>query len=71
MEIKVEYLLDSVNTLRFRNIEIKYFREMGYLHSKIHCLTLDLLCTAVISALKLFYFSDLLDFESMHIFVCK
>ena len=29
MEIKLEYLLDSGNTLRFRNIEINNFRKMG------------------------------------------
>ena len=29
METKLEYLLDSVNTLRFRNIGIKYSRKMG------------------------------------------
>ena len=28
METKLEYLLDSDNTLRCRNIEIKYFRKM-------------------------------------------
>ena len=27
--------------LRFRNVEIKYLRKIKYLHSKIHCLTLD------------------------------
>ena len=29
MEIKLEYLLECGNTLRFRNIEIGYFRKMG------------------------------------------
>ena len=29
MEIKLEYLLDSGDTLRFRNIETKYFRKTG------------------------------------------
>ena len=29
METKLEYLLDSGNTLRFRNIGIKSFRKMG------------------------------------------
>ena len=49
----------------------KMYQKDGYLHSKIHCLTLVLLCTAVLvtiffrfdSALKLIYFSDFLGFK--------
>ena len=65
METKLEHLLDSGNTLNMFEIQ-KYlnniFEKDGYLHSKLHCLTLDQLCTAgweryffrFVSALKLF-----------------
>ena len=79
MEIKLEYLLDSGNTLRFRNIEIKYFRKMGIWILKYTAEHLTYSFTAVlgtifvlgVSVLKLVYFLDLLGFKSMHIFVCK
>ena len=74
METKLEYLLDSGNILIMLESQ-KYWnlisQQDGYLHSKIHSLTLDLLCTAAlgtiffrfVSALKLVYFSDLLGFK--------
>ena len=58
--------------LRFRNVKINEISQKdGYLHSKMHCLTLDLHCTAIlgtiffrfISSLKLVYFSDFLGFK--------
>ena len=81
METKLEYLLDSGNALNMFEIQKywnKIFQKDEYVHSKIHCLTLDLLCTAesgkifflFVSALKLVYFSDLLDFNlNVHIFI--
>ena len=74
MEAKLEHLLDSGNTLNMFEIQKylnKIFEKDGYLHSKLHCLTLDQLCTAgwkryffrFVSALKLVYFSDFLGFK--------
>ena len=75
----MEYLLGSGNILNMFETQ-KYWnkisQKVGYLHSKIHCLTLDLLCTTVsrtifflgfISPLKLVYFSDSLDFKYAHL----
>ena len=69
------FAFDSGNILNMFEIQ-KYINKISqideYLHSKIHCLTLDLLCTAVwttifffrfVFALKLVYFSKLLGFE--------
>ena len=46
METKLEYFLDSGNTLNMFEIQKygnKIFQEDEYFHSKMHCLTLDLL----------------------------
>ena len=54
METKLEYLLDIGTTLNMFEIQ-KYWRKIfwkeGYLHSKIHCVTLDLLCTTALRAI--------------------
>ena len=39
--------------------------------STLHCSIGNDICFMFVSALKLVYFSDLLGFKSMHIFVCK
>ena len=78
----MEYLLDSGNTLNMFEIQKywnKTFQKDEYFHSKIHCLTLDLICTAELetiffrlaSAFKLVYFSDLLGFKYAYFFVNK
>ena len=53
METILEYLLDSRNTLRFRNNGIKHFRKMSICVLKFF---------RFVSALKLVHFSDLLVF---------
>ena len=68
METKLEYLLDSGNTMRFRNIRMRHFRKMGIFILK--CTAYDLTYSALqyweqyffrsLSALKLVNFSDLL-----------
>ena len=69
METKLEYLLNSVNTLRFRNVEIKYFRKMGIcitvlnIGPSLHCSIGNKIVFWFVSALKLVYFSDLLGFK--------
>ena len=48
------YLLDSCNMLNMSEIQKcrnKISQKDGYLHFKIHCLTLDLLCTAVLGTI--------------------
>ena len=49
METNFEYLFDSGNTLNMFEM-LKYsnkvFQKDEYFHSKVHYLTLDLLCTA-------------------------
>ena len=49
MARKLEYLLESGHTLNMFEIQKylnKIFQKDKYFHSKIHCLTLDLPCTA-------------------------
>ena len=71
METKLEYLLGNgnvLNTFEIQKSQNQISQKDGYLHSKVHYLTLDLLCTAVLgtiffSALKLVCFSDLLNLK--------
>ena len=49
MARKLEYLLECGHTLNMFEIQKylnKIFQKDEYFHSKIHCLTLDLPCTA-------------------------
>ena len=71
METKLKYLLGSGNTLRFKNIGIKYFRKMG-IWTLNTLLNIGLILRCIIgndvffrflSASKLVYFSDLLVFN--------
>ena len=54
MEIKLEYLLDSGNTLNMFEVQKygnKIIQKDWYLYSKIHCLTLALLCVVVLGTM--------------------
>ena len=54
METNLINLFDRGNILNMSKIQKcqnKISEKDGYLHSKIHCLTLDLLCTAVLGTI--------------------
>ena len=54
METNLIYLLDSgniINVFEIQKCRNKISHKDGYLHSKIHCFTLDLLCTAVLGTI--------------------
>ena len=58
------YLLDSGNILNMLEIQKcrnKISQKDGHLHSKIHCLTLDLLCTAVLGTIffSVYFFHEI------------
>ena len=64
METNLIYLLDNGNMLNMFEIQ-KYGNKIsqkdGYLHSKMHCLTLDIICTAVLGTIffSIYFFLEI------------
>ena len=64
METNLIYLLDSGNILNMFEIQKcrnKIPQKDGYLHSKMHCLTLDLLYTTALATIffSVFFFLEI------------